>query len=697
MERSLPQETLRPMPSDHQVTDDNEPLIHIRERCPQDRITTQLVTIQKAQVEQQKSLEFIKKLKCLRFTDSPSQLNTSRKRSRSTCPTLRLRTLNAFTEPRYVALSYTWKPSPEELGVPQGGYMVESVASSGVERSSVRDTVFFRMKKYMDYVGVKYLWIDKHCIDQKEGESQEIAMQAMDRVYSLSEYPVALLATPVKTSDQLQLLIEILSGDLVVRWEKGYWLSSSTSLQRALRALRLLNYLTSDMWFSRGWTYQENYRAKTKMTLLIPHFLNLNAKKPHRLLGSLDGELCINSVKFHEQATILCLAYQRHQPPPSYLARILSRAGKYTVLLQSDELDCDNSAPISMTPQIIKDVICRELDRNWDRLAIIANCCQYINRLDSRELQESGNSLSLSLLALCLVNGEILSNHPAEGVKLMAARVVPITDLLHMHFFDGLECPEPTGKLTFNKGCRFSNVILTEEGIMTEGHLWRLDEEISTSGFRRHVFWHTRKKRNRFGQRCRPLRPLRWLAFQVANRHLHILSAKLHDIVGLRHPLTFAEEWQMRMVIKMEEAVRRGKTLCTATLIGPGPCGVAIFIIESGEDDGESGFTSSPDSGYRSPIAGSRTGTDSDTMVFEQLESGYVFTSFQPERRGLEGFDYNDLDRHVSLEVDCIDPDMKYGQCPKLFTKRWIHGLCFFHGCSPRHVVFPWPASLREL
>ncbi|KAH7243971.1 heterokaryon incompatibility protein-domain-containing protein [Fusarium solani] len=638
----------------------NDPVVRIRARRPQEKITTQLVAIQTAQVEQQKSLDFIKNLRCLYFTDSPRHRNTNRRRARSTRSTLRLRTINAFKEPRYVALSYTWRRPPEELGVPEGGYMVESP-------SSVRDTVFVRMKKYMEYVGAEYLWIDKHCIDQEEGEAKEIGMQAMDRVYSLSKYPVALLARPVKTPHQLQLLIEILSGDLVVRWEKRYWLSSSTSWQRALQALRLLNYLTSDMWFSRGWTYQENYRAKTKMTLLVPHSPNLNDKKPHGLLGSLDGELCINSVNFHEQATMLCLAYQSHQPPPPYLGNILSRAGKYTILLQSGDLGCDDSAPVSMTPQIIEDVTGRELDRDWDRLAIIANCCQYINRLDSRELQQSGYSLSLSLLTLCLVNGEILSNHPAEGVNAGAARAAPFTDILHMHFFDGLECPEPTGKLTFNKGCRFSSVILAEEGVKTEGHLWRLDEEIPTNGFHRHV-WHKRTKRNRPGRQRRALRPLRWLAFQAANRRLRILSERLHSIVDLHHPATFAAEWQKRMATKIEEAIYRGKTLCTATLLGPGPRGVAIFIIESGEDGSE-----------------------------RKLKSGYVFTSFQPERRDSEGFYYNDIDRHVSLEVDCFDLEMQYGQCPKLFTKRWIHGLCFFHGCSPRHVVFPWPASLRDL
>ena len=54
--------------------------------------------------------------------------------------------------------------------------------------------------------------------------------------------------------------------------------------------------------------------------------------------------------------------------------------------------------------------------------------------------------------------------------------------------------------------------------------------------------------------------------------------------MDLDYPATFAQNWQNRMATKMEEAIEQGKTLCTATLLGPGARGVAIFIIESDAD-----------------------------------------------------------------------------------------------------------------
>ncbi|KAF5627834.1 uncharacterized protein FTJAE_9102 [Fusarium tjaetaba] len=565
-------------------------------------------------------LEISENLKCLYFTDRDHA-------KPSTQPTLGLDTINAFTQRKYVALSYTWKPSPEEAGVPHGGYLIEELRSGIVEPSSVRDVVFSRIKRYMDHVNCKYLWIDKHCIVQEEGEEKEI---------------------------------EILSGTFVTKRGSSYLLSSS---ERALDALQLLRYITSDLWFTRGWTYQENYRANMKMTLLIANSSGLSHEKPVRHFGSLDGELLISSASLYEQATKLCLAYSNQQPPPPHLDSILSRAKRYTILLANEE----DSAPVSMSPSIIEDIASRNLDREWDRLAIIANCCQYANRLNSAQLQADKNSLSLSILTLVLMNGEILSNHPRDKLDV---KTMTITEFLHKHFFNGLQSPWKKAKLTFNKSCRFANVILTEEGVQTEGYIWRLDDEISTASFYRYMQPHGKK---RYRQPAK--RPLEWLAGELASEY-RVLSDRLDEILDLEVPSSAAEEWLLSMVDKVEEAILRGKLLCTATLLGPGPLGVAVFVQPEDSDDESSG-----------------TGSE---MSLDRDQDRHVFTSFQRAQTDRGGFDLNDLDKHVSLEVD-YDAGNSDILLPQLYTKRWIHGLCFYHGCTPQKVVFPWPSSLEEL
>jgi hypothetical protein len=122
--------------------------------------------------------------------------------------------------------------------------------------------------------------------------------------------------------------------------------------------------------------------------------------------GLLPDELCIRSICFSEEATKLCLAIKNSELPLSRLDRValktvLRAAGKYTILPNESR---------STTPEVIVDLTARGLDQCWDRLPITANCCQYPIRLDKDELQRLRCSVSASMLAMCLLNGEILHN-----------------------------------------------------------------------------------------------------------------------------------------------------------------------------------------------------------------------------------------------------------------------------------------------
>ncbi|CAM1507982.1 Fc.00g048300.m01.CDS01 [Cosmosporella sp. VM-42] len=141
------------------------------------------------------------------------------------------------------------------------------------------------------------------------------------------------------------------------------------------------------------------------MRLLIPHKSFLEEQKRSYGIGTYDkiyGELCINSVAFSYEATRLCLAFQpRTKKEIDAIRHILTTAGRYTVLLEEHE---------SMTPTIISAIENREVKKPWDRLTIAANCCQYSIRLDVQKLHQQHHSLSLSILTMCLLNGEILYN-----------------------------------------------------------------------------------------------------------------------------------------------------------------------------------------------------------------------------------------------------------------------------------------------
>lgn len=72
----------------------------------------------------------------------------------------------------------------------------------------------------------------------------------------------------------------------------------------------------------------------------------------------------------------------------------------------------------------------------------------------------------------------------------------------------------------------------------------------------------------------------------------------------------------------------------------------------------------------------------------------YVFTASRERAAGDDKSHPNDLDRYVSIEVDC---DVDTGELPFLRSRRWIHGLCFFYECPRIDVVFPWPAAITQI
>ncbi|KAI0903615.1 heterokaryon incompatibility protein-domain-containing protein [Ustulina deusta] len=630
--------------TDEELDKSSSSIQSIIRKSPTIGITAQLIKIQLARIEQQKSLEFLKHLECLYFLDKRVSTNQY---------TLHRQQIDAFNRRKYVALSYTWDPSPFETSRQAGGYQVEQKGSDLPAPSPVRDSVFNRIQRYMEHTSTKYLWIDQHGIEQEDGEEKELGIHAMDRVYSLSEHPVALLTRPVNRADDLELLNQILNGQLVEGDGTRFRLSTKTSLHKASSAIRLLEEITSDTWFTRCWTFQENYRAGIRMELLIPHPPALSGNKPP-LLGFLDGELRINSADFHEKATQLCLAYQKDQPGlANSCGQILNRVGKYKILLQNG--DC--SARCSMTPTIMKDLISRELKTSWDRLVIAANCCQYSVWLDRIWLRDNGCSLSLSLLTLCLLNGEILSNQPQHMANIKGAQVLPIADFLKTQFFNKIQSPGPRRSLTFNKGCRFVDVKLTEAGIQTVGHLWQTDCLIPTKSFPP-GYYYDRASENRLGpsENWR----LQQLVDALNNCRQRDLAERLDAFLEDNYssdgqPLTFSREWQIRMANLVALAIDEGTTLCTAYLINGPQTGCAIIITEQ--------------------------------------VNQFFFTAFAPGRDDSDKFDSNDVDKHVSIEVACGN----LAPLPKLYTKRWVHGLFFFRQCSRQEVVFPWPPTLQNL
>jgi len=637
-------------------------------------IVSLLCDAKRSSLAQQKSLGFLENLQCLQLRDDGNNY----------C--LQLYSLDARDREHredYLALSYTWAPSNYEECF-HGRYHIHNRDEScfSAQRSEVRNVVLDRITKYMRSINVKNLWIDRQSIDQK-GECHERnsrcnrdicnhksnGLPVMDRVYTLSSKPVGLLGRRITKPRELDLLANLLQGKLTVGNDDAPRLSRPASLTNARAAMLLLREITDDAWWKRGWIFQEKYRAGTRMEMLILHPESLERPKRSYLtrnrslavFGDVDGELCFSCVKFCEETTRLCMAFERamdwrperHVRPRHYrgrraltrkdIGKILAAAGKYNILL-------DPSEP--MTPSIVADIEKRQITKRWDRLDITANCCQYSTRLDTRRLESKGSSLSISMLTLYLLNGEVL--HNGRSRKPRAAGMTA-TEYLEKCSFKGIDGPDVSNRLTFNKSCRFPYAELNNAGIKTRGHVWRLSKAINTS---------------KYSSQSHYLEPLEWLADRIRTQHRPLwriirghLDRSTEEDESVEE--SFTQRYMGTMAGEVADAITSGVTLRLG----------ALWTRNKKEK-----------SQYRAIFVWDRDYDDNEGEVL-------VFTASRPKSQGSDKHDSNDLDRHVSFQVGMEG----LNGIPSLRIKEWVSGLCFFGGCGRIPVIFPWPADLKEI
>ncbi|KAI1162227.1 heterokaryon incompatibility protein-domain-containing protein [Nemania serpens] len=699
------------------VQDTAKPLGQIRDsnavsgQNPGESIISAVLDMQRLAITRN---NWIKSLECLYLAADRDEPTGKRQRlangesaaSFYTPDLLRRTHLDPVSDPErgreYVAVSYTWAFSEEEEREEScrsfGGYFIESrKTGEPAQPSNIRDVVWERVLRYADHVKCDTIWIDRECVDQDNAKEKETAIQNMHLVYSLSRQPVALLTRVIQATEELGLIVGLLLGDLKEEKEGA--------------ALDLLDEITSDLWWQRAWTFQEDYRASTRMTLLIPHTANLEHRKQisrdplnRPLLGTLVGEICIKSTDFRRCATEFCLRHREKRPETVAICnRIIATAGKYNVLLRDNHPSGTYpSVSRSMTPTILADIGRRGILDESDRLAIAANCCGYPVRLDTTALNKYGCSLSLSMLALCLLNGEIIENHPRPRRGTLKDSIFTY---LAKQFLRSFRPPIDEG-LTFIKSCRFVDPVLTPSGTRTHGHLWRLGKVIRPRPLKRKKFCTlsplqtlvTDLQYKIYGKSYTELaiRLLEWIQeFSATSRGGRYPRYSNHSLLARPRP----RGWPTWMTYEVETALLEGKPLRLASIVDLENSGKyepysAIFVGEDVDDWGDENDNNDDD--------------DAD------VPPTYVFQSIQPAKEQSPRF--GDIPKHVSLEVEVEWPnrdrkpeeDKKNApsqgggdesgshelSLPKLYIKRWLGGLCFAGSHTQQPVLFPWPAEL---
>ena len=304
-------------------------------------------------------------------------------------------------EYKYIAVSYTWQQSEELEEMLTNAHKVPKYAlwtAKDVSRPLRcpplvlhRALLFARARSDKPLI-----WIDQECIDQEDPYDVDAHLQIMHEIYRRSTFTVAVLST---TMMELDLLSYAQHGMMITRDRRQFE--------------RLLRLLSSDTWFSRTWTFQERYCA-ARLHYLVPFDPSL---QNDALMGS-RIDLEIPSTHFGVDAYL-----ENHDPEEWFTRNSAERStptNKVTTALHakaitelnglSHKFIAAQSEGISRQYSVgeRRELIDRTLSTMEtcensvvaDRLAIVANICNFSWRIGTADLDCTGLSLSTCILVL---------------------------------------------------------------------------------------------------------------------------------------------------------------------------------------------------------------------------------------------------------------------------------------------------------
>ncbi|TRX93679.1 hypothetical protein FHL15_005355 [Xylaria flabelliformis] len=405
----------------------------------------------------------------------------------------------------YIAISCPWYVPGHDTVSGRYRFTPEQPPGVIMPPDDVLNRILNFKKCNSDYLNTPF-WVDKICINQEAGDEKELAVHSMDLVYQYSGRKVVtdgkerfigcslgLLFLEIRTIAQLTMLRKLLDSKFAENVDNESKLL--ISVEEAISVLDLIEFILSDNWWHRAWIFQEEFLASRHMLLLLPCTLDRTGlfetnEEGIDLFGQTAGEIEVRPLNFRTEVTVFCLALCRNadETVRNRCDQILKQARRYTFLYRSKYATGPDSMIKAMSPAIFEDISVRGITVPSDTLAIAANCCRYVTRLNSQDLNLLKASLSIAILTLFVLNGEIL-RHDISPNYILGQTVFKCLRIAKLT----IQPPVPAGELIFIKMCRLPAVTITPEGIMVRGVLSRLDKKIKVkvSLSDRELYWKT--------------------------------------------------------------------------------------------------------------------------------------------------------------------------------------------------------------
>ncbi|EUC47797.1 hypothetical protein COCMIDRAFT_3277 [Bipolaris oryzae ATCC 44560] len=726
-----------------------------------DAFRNQLLEIQKYQCDRKESEKWVENLRFLDISKVPD-LQTERLKQERLCsrsekkdplferipPSCDVPITEREDDAgdRYIAVSYKWpqarpKSVSSTMNPPVFRYQVKRPGKKS-HKSEFSDHYMDRVIRYAQSVKMTKLWVDIECIYQRPEDKrtspkdQELGVQAMDMVYGDSTHSVGILTVEIQDQREIDMLSNLLSRSLFVHPIDEDDPKLRPEVDITAVQMLILHILSDPRW-SRGWIFQEDHLASQKMELLIPYNLRLD-KSGFDNLGKIPGELQVKLKDFRQTVTLFCRACTTGEVRWP-CTEILAKVTQYNICnkvvhnlefvssiqhvprpwdvessfgseVSKSSTQSDPSKIYSYpttTASVLDDISSRCLEKESDRIPILANALKCKKRLNTGEgspLVESGTySLSAALLTLILINGEIFKNVPGLPVTWplldrssefpTEANILSHTLPSYLNACQSLfTAPGRIRHQTFIDRCRFVSPIITGRGIETRGYLFDLisDEQLDDEGTRSDLLLLSELDMMNLSapERKTGRRKLDDVACQVLEILMDRLERSWPNSKLVSH---------MRKHIELDQhPPRQGEGYASTSYVLDNMYAIYRALVDKKElrlaQLASARYDAEPVALFIQP--GQYVGTSQSTGYFPHEEPVKVFASFDNGRH-----DY-DKERLVSLKVEvCDDTGVTKNRDQRhrcLRNLGWVNGIWTVHGEKMETFVFPLPGITKE-
>lgn len=302
----------------------------------------------------------------------------------------------------YIAVSYCWERPDVEWFTDLIEEPIEILeAGIGKRPSTVPPDVLHRSVAYAKHRGINAIWIDQECINQDDEIEKENGIQAMDIVYQESRHPIAILQYCFETQIELDVFSSLFGME-----DELYRPDQIEVLYE------VLSDISEDPWFSRAWTLQEATSAGASMMLLIgcPGLDKCSS------FGPIPGEFEISIREFQDCMAMAVVFIEERLEAGAWsddslaisASNCASEMWNLVPTIYSGSAERDGSHRQQCTAAEALTLLEDRTNSVFsDRLAIMANICNYEVRIDSKVLEQPDSSFSACALTLAVLNGDM--------------------------------------------------------------------------------------------------------------------------------------------------------------------------------------------------------------------------------------------------------------------------------------------------